>query len=80
MAHSPERWLARAYHGLCRQDHERLVISYEQLFERLVTAHDQHRQAVALRGEGAKVEFFPDHEMHDQLRAAVASVSHSQVM
>ena len=76
MAYSPERWLARAYHGLCRHDHERLVISYKQPFGRFVTAHDQHRQAVALRGESAKVEFFPDHEMHHQLRAAVASVSH----
>jgi hypothetical protein len=58
MAYSPERWLARAYHGLCRHDHERLVISYKQLFERFVRAHDQHCQAVALRGEGAKSSSF----------------------
>ncbi|PCG14303.1 MAG: hypothetical protein DI530_05040 [Sphingomonas sp.] len=45
----------------------RLVIRDEQPFGRFVTAHDQYRRAIALRGEGATIAICTEVEIIGEL-------------
>jgi len=50
----------------------RLVISDDQPFGRFVTAHDDHRRAVALQATGAAIEIVTERDLRRRLRLAAA--------